>query len=109
MNRRTNLLSWLLALAPCLLLAGCGGSGRVATIDHNRIDLEAALVKVEKLEASVVALETTIGEIKIGGGGDSITAWIYAVIAGGAVLGGTIYPAVIRPLRKRKERNGKRD
>jgi hypothetical protein len=67
---------------------------------HTRVDdMQAAVVaidtEVEDVTLELAAVKTTIGHQNIGGGGDSITAWIYALIAGAAVL----YPVVIRPIR----------
>lgn len=77
------------------------------------VAFEASAARVEStIDARMGDLLAHIGEIKmavgnvdakvgnIGGGGDSITAWMYAAIAGAAVL----YPCIIRPLRLRAER-----
>ena len=80
-----------------------------AEIDASLVDLEAGVSVgddaslVEKLDAVLTmytALQTEIaavrtGNIHVGGGGDSVTAWIYAAIAAAAIF----YPALVRPLR----------
>lgn len=78
------------------LQAAAGGDmSALKTVADLRADVEASLAKVEanvgRLDASVAHLHT--GDI--GGGGDSVTSWIYALIAGAAVL----YPLVWRPAR----------
>ena len=37
-----------------------------------------------------------VKELNVGGGGDSVTAWLYAAIAGASLM----YPLVLRPARK---------
>ena len=57
-------------------------------------DVAAIKADVESVKADVTGIKT--GNIKVGGGGDSITAWIYAGIAAAAIF----YPVAIRPVRK---------
>jgi hypothetical protein len=50
--------------------------------------------RVQKLENAIVKIEKNT---KVNIKGDSVTAWIYAMIAGASLL----YPVVIRPIRKK--------
>lgn len=68
---------WLLGLC-CLI--GCATVGRV-----------------ERIEQEVSGIRT-----QIGGGGDSVTAWIMAT----GLVAALFYPVVWRPIRKRFEQNG---
>jgi len=98
-----------------LLLSGCTAAGHdQAALMASGERAEVAAVKAEasvahvdaldaslsataqRLEAAAVKLDTAV---TVGGGGDSVTAWIYAAIAGAALL----YPLVWRPIRKRAE------
>lgn len=72
----------------------------VATIPYGC----ATLQDVGEVRTAVVDLEQRIGEINIGGDGDSVTSWILAAGAGGAAL---FYPLAWRPVRRWHERNGK--
>lgn len=82
-----------------LLLPACAASvaTEVAALKAQvgQISTDVAAVKgdVAAVAGDVSAIKT--GNIKVGGGGDSITAWIYAAIAGAALL----YPAIVRPIR----------
>jgi len=83
-----------------IVLGGCTATPRVksaidlqATVENVQAALAAVNARVEEVDVQVAA----IGAMQVGGGGDSVTAWIYALIAGAAVL----YPVIIRPLRKR--------
>ena len=107
---------WAALTALALILCGCAGPGsRLGAVDHNRIeaaveispDIAAAMVKIETLETAVAAVKVAMGDLTVGvgGGGDSVTAWIYALIAAAAIL----YPAVWRPLRKMVARRRESD
>jgi len=63
------------------------------SVGELRTQLFNALADVERIDTEVVALKAR--DVAVGGGGDSVTAWIYALIAGAGLL----YPGVIRPLR----------
>ena len=76
-----------------LLLPACAAS--VAT------EVVALKAQVGQISTDVAAVKGDVsaiktGNIKVGGGADSITAWLYAAIAAAAIF----YPAVIRPIRK---------
>ena len=68
-----------------------------ADVTAKLCDLDARIGDVQN---SMGSLQTGIGNVQssigsIGGGGDSVTAWLYAAIAGSVL----IYPLVIRPAR----------
>lgn len=64
---------------------------------------EAAIGDIGSVRAELSAIRSSIGSI--GGGGDSVTAWIYAI---GAAASGLLYPLVWRPIRRWNEsRNGR--
>lgn len=82
----------------CLLLMATVGC---ADIPIEKIDTalqQSAMTaeRVDALETQVVKIEADVATT-VGGGGDSVTAWIYALIAGAAVL----YPVIWRPIRLR--------
>ena len=95
--------------------AGCAVAPRSEPFAELEVELG---VRFDNVQAALAAVNTSIGdvgvevqaigELTVGGGGDSVTAWIYAAIAGAAVL----YPVIWRPTRKwceeRKKRKGKR-
>lgn len=60
----------------------------------------ATLARLDTLEVNAAAIQVELGQVQVGGGGDSVTAWIYALIAGASVL----YPMMWRPARKWWER-----
>jgi len=121
MNWRYVVTAWVAATA------GCASAGRdqagvklateaeqsplaVAEADVTAsadVDARAAVVNLETqvrdLQARLIDLDARItasATATVGGGGDSVTAWLYAMIAAAAVL----YPAVIRPARLAWER-----
>ena len=105
-RKRTRLLIVsVISVASVDAFAGCAaGDGRVGTVDHNRVEASAdgdVPVDVEaRLTAALAVveeLEVKLAEINVGGGGDSVTAWLYAAIAAAAIF----YPVVVRPVRKR--------
>lgn len=89
-----------LAAAILLGVPACAApGGRAGTLEVvARVD--AALARIEtRLDVTVGRIDsvkTQLAEVVLGGGGDSVTAWIYAAIAGAAIL----YPGIIRPVRK---------
>jgi hypothetical protein len=55
--------------------------------------------RIASIEAHVNSLAREVSVIRtgnIGGGGDSVTAWLYAAIAAAAIF----YPVVVRPIRR---------
>lgn len=75
------------------------------------LDATAAIADLElRLRDVKAQLEARIGDVDarlstsvsatVGGGGDSVTAWLYAMIAGAAIL----YPVALRPARLALER-----
>lgn len=85
-----NVVLWGTVVASCAMPGSRAGT---VEIDHLDADLTAALARVDAVEASLAHVETTIG-----GGADSVTSWIYALITGATVLGGTFYPLIWRPI-----------
>jgi len=101
-----------------LLLSGCIAAGHDQAAVQQSADAALAGATVERVEAAVVKIEASVtglaataqridaaavkveANVKVGGGGDSVTAWLYACIAGAALL----YPLVIRPTRQYLER-----
>lgn len=82
----------------CLLLMAIVGC---ADIPIEKIDAalqQSAMTaeRVDAMETQLVKVESDVATT-VGGGGDSVTAWIYALIAGAAVL----YPLIWRPIRLR--------
>ncbi len=73
-----------------LLLGGCVAS--YSEIERLDQDIQGVVLDVAAIRGDVSLIRGDVG-----GGGDSITAWLYAMIAGASLL----YPAVIRPIRKR--------
>lgn len=63
------------------------------------------LETLARIETTVAGVATKVDRLEVklsvGGGGDSITAWMYAAIAGAALL----YPIVIRPIRRSMEKH----
>lgn len=80
-----------LILSPGGGVVGCSLEPRIDTLEQD----------VSALRVGLDATVQAVGSIQVGGGGDSVTAWLYAAIAGAALL----YPMVWRPLRRRL--NGK--
>jgi hypothetical protein len=76
--------------------AGCAAGSKGVEARIEKVETEIAAVKVQ------VEKNTSISAGDIGGGGDSVTAWLYAAIAAGAIF----YPVVVRPIRKWREKNG---
>ena len=64
-----------------------------------RAELEAALARIETLQAEVTAIKT--GDIRLGGEGGTITGFIYSLIAGAAVVSSLAHQVVIRPIWRR--------
>lgn len=124
---RIILTAWLAISAGCaapgrdqsgLKIAAEGDQAKVVEVNAGaevKAQIEAAV------KAAMVAMEVRIGELqttvdasmrdvharisaRVGGGGDSITAWLYAAIAGAAIL----YPVGIRPVRIAWERRSRR-
>lgn len=93
--------------------AGCAQGERVGTIDHNKVaetvevtaEVSAALVRIDAVDASLAELSATVGTLTIGGGGDSVTAWMYAGIVGMSLLsmvgGCLLYALGWRPFARR--------
>lgn len=121
MNWRCVVTAWVAASAGCAAPRGdlsgvkvnpqTSGAPLVAAEAEVKasadLDATAAVVNLETqvrdLHARLVDLDARItasATATVGGGGDSVTAWLYAMIAGAAVL----YPAVIRPARLALER-----
>jgi len=126
MDWRCVLSAWL------ALAAGCAAGGRdlsgVKVAAEGDQVTTAEVDVAARLTAAIAALELRVGDLRteldtrigtidarvgdvdakvsarIGGGGDSITAWLYAAIAGAAVL----YPMVLRPIRRAWERRKRR-
>ncbi len=65
------------------------------SVTPSAAEIAALLAKIETLQAELTGIKT--GDIQLGGEGDSVTAWIYAVIAAAAIF----YPGVIRPTRQK--------
>ena len=96
-----------------LMLCGCNAAGHDQTVAIEKIEAAAAQLELSatgigkvgadvngaanRIETAAVKFEANV---KVGGGGDSVTAWLYACIAGAALL----YPLVIRPTRQYLER-----
>ena len=101
-----------------LMISGCIAAGHDQAAVQQSADAALAGATVERVEAAVVKIEASVtglaatvqcidaaavkveANVKVGGGGDSVTAWLYACIAGAALL----YPLVIRPTRQYLER-----
>jgi len=126
MDWRCVLSAWL------ALAAGCAAGGRdlsgVKVAAEGDQVTTAEVDVAARLTAAIAALELRVGDLRteldtrigtidarvgdvdakvsarIGGGGDSITAWLYAAIAGAAVL----YPMVLRPIRRAWKRRKRR-
>ncbi len=101
-RKRTRLLIVsVISVASVDAFAGCAaGDGRAGTVDHNRVEASVDVDVEARLTAALAVveeLEVKLAEIKVGGGGDSVTAWLYAAIAAAAIF----YPVVVRPVRKR--------
>jgi len=108
------------ALATVIVIGGCAApGGRAGTIDGNsvqaNVEATAAVAKVgdvaaidaDEILTLIETLDATLAKIgdialQIGGEGDTVTAWIYACIAGAALF----YPTIWRPIRKSLEKRG---
>lgn len=130
MDWRCAVAAWVALAVGCAAPGGDQAGIKIAAEGDRpaaisaEVDLQAALAAVElridelqqrldvTLGARIGDLETRVearmGDVitrlsamtTIGGGGDSVTSWMYAAIAGAAVL----YPCVIRPARRAIER-----
>jgi hypothetical protein len=81
-----------ITLALLCIPVGCAAMADVAEL---RTDLTGVKTEVTTIGTQMRDVTATVGDI--GGGGDSITSWMYAAIAGAAIL----YPVVVRPIRKK--------
>lgn len=95
-RRHLHSPEWLTPLAIAVCCAGLPACAPNADAFAKVQEVNAVKAEVQTVKADVAAVKTTVGNIKVGGGADSITAWLYAAIAAAAIF----YPAVIRPIRK---------
>ena len=89
------------------LLVGCAAIGdveeirtelaalRIGDVAELRTELTGVKTEVTTIGTQMRDVTASVGDI--GGGGDSITSWLYAAIAGAAIF----YPVVARPIRKK--------
>jgi hypothetical protein len=86
-----------------LFVGGCAVLPKADALAKVNEDIAALKAGVELDRSEVSAIKSQIGSIRVGGTGDTVTAWIYAAIAGAAIF----YPAVIRPIRMVLDGKGK--